>query len=57
VKSNFKKVTNSAKTFWIMAVNVNVNGANIGLIKKIFLSFVKLAAKMKNKNNKVSQKI
>ena len=40
----------------MMAVNVNANGANTELKKKIFQSFVRLAAKKKKKNKKVSQK-
>ncbi len=40
----------------MMAVNVNVNGANTELMKTIFQSFVKLAVKRKKKNRKVSQK-
>ena len=39
-----------------MAANVNVNGVNTELIKKIFQSFVRLAVKMKNKDNKESKK-
>ena len=38
-----------------MAANVNVNGVNTELIKKIFQSFVRLAVKMKNKDNKESK--
>jgi hypothetical protein len=34
----------------MMALNVNVNGANTELTKKIFLSFVRLAVKRKKKN-------
>jgi len=39
-----------------MAVNVNVNGANTEMMKRVFQSFVKLAVKKKKKNLKVSQK-
>jgi hypothetical protein len=35
----------------MMALNVNVNGANTELIKKIFQSIVKLAVKKKKINN------
>ena len=41
----------------MMAVNVLVNGVNTELIKKIFQSFVKLAAKKKKKNKKALRKI
>ena len=50
MKSNFKEVINSAKTFQKMAVNVNVNGANLEMMKRVFQSFVKLAVKKKKKN-------
>ena len=33
-----------------MAVNVNVNGANIELMKKIFQSFVRLVVKKKKRD-------
>ena len=34
----------------MMAVNVNVNGANTELMKKIFQSFARLAVKKKKKD-------